>query len=58
MATLNFPLRFQSEQQKAKIKRIAKDHNRSMNAHILTLIDDAVELNKKWKPYPQPKKAK
>ncbi len=56
MASLSYPLRFKSEQQKAKIKRIAKDHNRSINSHILHLIDEAVELNKKWKPYPKTKK--
>lgn len=45
MATLSYPLRFESETQKKDIEKLAKENNRSLNAHILFLIDRAVLSN-------------
>lgn len=42
MATLGFPLRFNTEQQKKKIEDLAKENGRSANSHILFLIDRAI----------------
>lgn len=42
MATLSFPLRFESEKQKKDIEKLAKGENRSLNAHLLYLIDRAI----------------
>lgn len=38
-----FPLRLTSKQQKNDIKTIAKKNNRSLNAHINSLIDEAIQ---------------
>jgi hypothetical protein len=37
-----FPLRLTSKKQKNDIKTIAKKNNRSLNAHINSLIDEAI----------------
>lgn len=42
MATLSFPLRFDSINQKQSLKDLAKENGRSANAHILYLIDKAI----------------
>jgi hypothetical protein len=39
MATLGFPLRFNTVKQKENIKKIAKKNNRSLNAEILHMVD-------------------
>lgn len=46
MATLGFPLRFESETQKKDIEGLAKENNRSLNAQVLFLIDRAILSNK------------
>jgi len=55
MAT-KFVLRYRTEQQKKKLEKIADKCGRSANSHILCLIDDAIELDKKWQSIKQPKK--
>ena len=46
MATLGFPLRFESEMQKQSAEKLAKNNNRSLNAHVLYLIDRAILSDK------------
>ena len=42
MATLSFPLRFETQEQKNKATELAKENNRSLNSHILFLLDRAI----------------
>ena len=44
MATVKFVLRYNTEQQKAKLEKIAKQCGRSANSHINYLINK--EINK------------
>lgn len=46
MATVKFVLRYNTEQQKKKLEKIAKKCGRSANAHILSLIDGAIAWDK------------
>ena len=46
MATVKFVLRYNTEQQKKKLEKIAKRCGRSANSHILQLIDSNIEMNK------------
>lgn len=39
-----FPLRFSSDKQKKDFAKIAKGNNRSINSHILSLIDLDIEM--------------
>jgi hypothetical protein len=48
MATVKFVLRFKTEQQKKKLEKIAEKSGRSANSHILYLVDNDIEVNKKW----------
>lgn len=47
MATVKFVLRYNTEQQKKKLEKIAKKCGRSANSHILHLIDTDIEIKKR-----------
>jgi len=53
MATVKFVLRYNTEQQKKKLEKIAKKCGRSANSHILHLIDNEVNLRAMLEKYQQ-----
>jgi len=46
MATVKFVLRYNTEQQKAKLEKIAKECGRSANAHLNFLINKEINKSK------------
>lgn len=44
--TIKFVLRYETEQQKKKLEKIAKKNGRSANSHILYLINKEIQHSK------------
>lgn len=46
--TYNFPLRFQTKQQKNDAKRLAKKNNQSLNGYLLSFVEVQRNSNKEF----------
>ncbi len=43
-------MRFRNKKQRNDFKKVSKQNGRSMNAQLNVLVDDYLDLMKKWQP--------